>query len=83
MAYKRSTVLGNASQAKDCKDDVCALLLFKLVSIAEDNDNFYNQLMEELIASPRRQANVLHALLGMVVQYAEATRVGYIGLCDH
>lgn len=82
MPYQRSRVLGSASEAKDCRDDVCALLLFKLVDIAEDNPKWYNQLMEELIANPRRQGNVVHSLLGMVVQYAEATNVGYIGLCE-
>ena len=80
--YDRFHILRSRTRAQESREDTTALLLCKLVHIVEDNQRPYYTLMEELKADPERMENVVHALVGLVVQYAEGAR-GFLALCEH
>ena len=79
--YDNIHILKSRSRATECREDTTALLLAKLTSIATDNDVPYNTIMSDLGSNPGRLVPVCHALVGLVVQYAEGAG-GFLKLCN-
>lgn len=75
-------ILRSITRAQAAREDTTALLLAKMVQIAEQKDRPYYMQMEELISTSQRAENVIHSLVGLVVQYAEGAG-GYLALCMH
>lgn len=74
-------ILRSLSKAQAAREDTTALLLAKLVHIVETNPRSYYQMIEQIKDDPDRAENVIHALVGMVVQYSEGA-TGFLKLCE-
>ena len=85
----RGKVLHRMNQANQARLDTTALLLSKLVAIMTDNDRPYFQLVDDIIHAnegntDQRIENVIHTLVGYVVQLSEGRMAaqGYLALCN-
>ena len=79
--YHGPTILHNRTKAQAAREDTTALLLAKMVQIAEQRDEPYFMSVEEVTETRARAENVIHSLVGLVVQYAEAG-AGFLKLCE-
>lgn len=74
-------ILRSMDRATRAREDTTALLLAKLVHVVEENPRAYYRLMEEIKQEPERAENVIHSLVGLVVQYSEGA-TGFLKLCE-
>lgn len=75
-------ILRTITKAQAAREDATALILAKMVSIAENKDRAYFQLVDEVSTTKERARNVIHAYIGIIVQYAEGAG-GFLALCEH
>lgn len=83
--YHGPTILRHRTRAQEAREDTTALLLAKMVQIAEQKDEPYMRQMDELVSTPKRAENVIHSLVGLVVQYSEGRSPGpgFLKLCEY
>jgi hypothetical protein len=67
---------------QEAREDTTALLLCKLESIVRDNDVPIRMMMDEISQDPKRAEQVMHSLIGLIVQYSEAA-AGFLPLCGY
>lgn len=79
--YNGLIFLHNRSRAQAAREDTTALLLAKMVQIAEQKDEPYFLSVEEVLSTQKRAENVIHSLVGLVVQYSE-NAAGFLALCN-
>lgn len=75
-------VLHRRSRLQEARADTTCLLLCKLTSIVENNERPIQTFMEELAHDPQRSEQVMHSLLGLIVQYAERSG-GFLALVNY
>jgi hypothetical protein len=80
--YSGIEILKARNDAIMAKEDTTALLLTKLVWITSDDDRAFKEFLAELVQDPVRVGNVVHSLVGLVVQYSERA-AGFLALCEY
>lgn len=75
-------ILGRRTRIQEAREDTTAILLCKLTQIVQDNDRPLLMLMEEISHDPKRSEQVIHSLIGLVVQYSEKS-AGFLPLCSY
>jgi hypothetical protein len=75
-------ILSKRSRIQEAREDTTAILLCKLTQIVQENDRPLLQLMDEIAHDPRRAEQVIHSLIGLVVQYSEKS-AGFLPLCEY
>lgn len=75
-------LISQRSRVQEAREDTTALLLCKLTHIVQDNGRPLQQLMDEIAHDPRRAEQVIHSLVGLVVQYSEKAG-GFLPLCNY
>jgi len=80
--YGGIEILKARNDAILAKEDTTALLLTKLVWITSDDDRAFKEMLAELVSDPIRAGNVIHSLVGLVVQYSEQA-AGFLALCEY
>lgn len=87
--YSGAVVLRKMSQAHLAKQDTTALLLAKMVAIGTDNTKPYFRCLDDIMHEnegnkTQRIENVIHTLVGYVVQLSEGRMAacGFLALCE-
>jgi hypothetical protein len=75
-------VLALRTRIQEAREDTTALLLCKLTQIVQENDRPLRMLMDEIAHDPARSEQVIHSLIGLVVQYSEKS-AGFVPLCTY
>ncbi len=75
-------VMSTRSRLQEAREDTTCLLLCKLEQIVRDNELALRTFAEELAHDPKRAEQVMHSLLGLIVQYAERSG-GFLALCSY
>jgi hypothetical protein len=81
-AQQALQILSRRTRIQEAREDTTAILLCKLTQIVQENDRPLLMLMDEISHDPKRAEQVIHSLIGLVVQYSEKS-AGFLPLCTY